>query len=83
MPLVDPTNTEASEVQQTDIEAAETEVEGPRGRDRLIWLAAAIVFAAGGVIWVVNSSDPPVVAVIFVAVALGCMAMAAGFTRRK
>ncbi len=79
--MVDPTNAESSEVQQTG--ADPSEVEGPRGMQRPVWLLAGLLFALAGIIWVVNGSDPPVVGVLFVAVGLACIALAAGFSRRR
>lgn len=78
----DPTNEQGSEVQEIGPAAPTTDVEGTDSKARLLWLAAGVLFAAAGVIWLVTSATSAV-GVLFLVVAMTCVALSAGYARRR
>lgn len=82
MALDDPTNKQSSEVQETGPAAATTDIEGTDSKTRLVWLAAGALFAIAGVILLVTSGTSAI-GILFIVVAMACVALSAGFARRR
>ncbi len=82
MAVDDPTSKQSAEVQETGPAAATIDVEGTDGKTRLMWLAAGALFAVAGVLWLVTSRTSAI-GILFIVVAMTCVALSAGYARRR